>query len=373
MSLRISGLERIIKCPASVRAQADFEDNSTNMYARYGTHGHLCMEYSVKNRKPTIMPHPDFVDNSEFDLVGDVEKFWRILEEIVNNHGGWEAAGDVQTERSIMLKLSNPNNLDDPYFLVPGTCDLTIHFPDEELLVVVDYKFGKGYVPAAHNNLQLGGYGLGAFQSRDESLRAKWLEVNLVSLGAGHSSYKYDRGELVDLQELLYNGAKAAMDEDAKFSVGPHCKYCKAFMTTACQMSQKVPAAIEKYGLTPAKLTIETACKVRDMKEALYQGIKASEELIRHSLECGIQMPGEKYYLGTPIKRRKITDHEGFIEAAKASGVKLKTEVKTNWTDIEKQIRKKRNVTAKEAKEIIQTELGEYFTLNPSQRPLKRA
>jgi hypothetical protein len=331
------------------------------------------MDYTVKERKIKIMPHPEFVDHSEFDLVGDVDRFWKIVNEIVGSHGGWDKVGEVLTERPIMLNLRHPEEEDAPGFLVPGTCDLTIHFPHKNLLVVVDYKFGKGFVPSAENNLQLGGYGLGAWQHAPKELEINRLEVNLITLGTGHSSYMYNEDEMIELNNLLYWGAKAAMKEDAKRIVGSHCKYCKAFMTTACKPSTLVPDAMNKYGLTPAKLTLEQAVKVRDMKEVIGQGIAASESLIRHQLEQGKTIPGDKYYLGNPSTYRKIVDKEGFVEAARAAGIKIKTDITTNWTDIEKQLRKQRDVTVREAKQIIENELGEYFEIFHGKRPLKKA
>jgi len=372
--LRISSFERIVKCPGSVFAQSDFEGNSTNDYARYGTHGHLCMEHTVLNRDLKIMPHPEFVEHNEFDLVGDVDRFWRIVNGIVDNHGGWQAVTITKTERPVMCKLTHPTETPGaPSFLVPGTCDLTIYFPKRKVLSVVDYKFGMGYVPAAEYNLQLGGYALGAYQeftANPAMPEIEKLEVNLITLGTGHSAYTYDKDEIYDLQALLYHGCKDAMAPDAPRALGSHCKYCKAFMTNRCPESTKLVPAIEKYGLTPAKLTLETAIKIGKVKEVLKQGVDASEALIRHTLEQGKKVPG--YYLGKASKYKKIPNKKEFIKAAQASGIAVKTDITTNWTDIEKQLRKKRKCTVKQAKDIIESELGNYYTIQPGRRPLKK-
>jgi hypothetical protein len=141
-------------------------------------------------------------------------------------------------------------------------------------------------------------------------------------------------------------------------------------MTNRCPESTKLVPAIEKYGLTPAKLNIKTAVKIRDIKDVLKQGVDASEALIRHQLEQGKKVPG--YYLGRASQYKKIPNKKEFIKAAQASGIVVKTDITTNWTDIEKQLRKKRKCTVKQAKEIIDAELGNYFTIQPGRRPLKK-
>ena len=369
--LRISELNRIAWCPGSLEAQEGLSEptnNNLTNWAGFGDHGHACMEQSVLNRKLTMLP-------SEEHDVEELEKhctnFLEIINSIVKDHGGWDKVGAVETEDNVILKLKAPPSISSEEFRVSGHLDLALYFPHKARLLVFDYKFGSLYVPRASANYQLGGYGIAKMQGwplEDEPVDD--VEIHLLSVGSGHSSYEFTQSEAQEMTEYLYKCVSIARQPGAPRRPGPHCTYCRALCTTACDETALAPKAVARYEAKPSTMTIENARKILSIKDAISKGIKIAEAMIRHNLELGNEDPD--YYLSKSSVRKKITDPDGFAAAAENMGCVIDRVPKVTLGDIEKQLMQINGCTKKEATQIIEQDFTPHYSLTNTARQLKR-
>lgn len=364
--LRMSQLNTLAACPGSLAACSDCEESESSEWALYGTHGHECMAASTTARKLTIIPHKDF------DLWGDVDRFWSILKSLVNEHGGWDKATLVQVEKPVVLTLTNATNQRDKH-VVTGTSDLVVYFKHLKLMMVFDYKFGKGYVPRADLNLQIGGYGLAAYQEMLSlgEFDVDAVEVHMITLGMGHSSHLYKPYDLEELEEFLFRVVHEAHGEDAPRTIGVHCKYCTAMLTSRCPETCKTPGLANKYGRNPMLITTSVAHKILAAEDSITKAIETSKALIRYNLENGKNDPVFK--LGTQANLRKVKDKTGFLRELERHGVDVPWEHKLVWEQVTDAIRKQKGVSEKKANEMINEIFGDYITTVKGRAPLIRA
>lgn len=366
--LRMSSLNRIVNCSGSLSAEAESAEGKNSEWSLFGNHGHLCMEACVNKREVAIIP-------SDTVKVEELEKHiihnWQLIENIVKDNGGWDKAAFVNTEKEVVLTLSSRADKGKETFKYTGHSDLVMYFPEKARVIVVDYKFGGGFVPQASRNYQLAGYGLAAWQGMDlENEPVEEVEIHLMSVGVGHSSFRFDPTEADQMHDFLYNATIRARQEDSPRQLGPECKYCRALMTTKCPETALLHDAVAKFDKTPNLMTIELARKIMSVKDALSQGMKMAEQMIRDNLKAGGEDPD--YFLGKATVKKKITDLEGMAAAAENAGCLINRVPKVTLGDIEKQLMTTQGITKQQAKAYIEEHMTSHYTLTETARPLKR-
>lgn len=239
-----SAASRWLACPGSVR-EADKWENRQTTYAREGTAAHEFAEhtftqnispedyeggvivYDAKEPKRKFLkasddnPAPDgwhvFPINDE--MVEGVELYHATIREYV-------ALGYVEIDIETKLDMS------DVHPALFGTGDALLYDPVNRRLVVIDFKYGKGYAVEVLDNAQLLTYAVGGLR-RHHNRGVDHLTLVLVQPRAYHKDgpvrvQEVDPIDLTIFEEILRRGSALTDDPDAPLDAGEHCKFCPA-------------------------------------------------------------------------------------------------------------------------------------------------
>lgn len=236
LKLRPSASPIWSKCPASVKAQAGYEDES-GPEALEGTVAHSILECCLKNGEAeadgyigTLVtewaPILELEKHGDFfrDEKGDWKKIDREMAHGVNlflDYAFSRGHSWFASERRVYAHHIDPT--------LDGTADYIGYNAENGVLDIVDFKFG--YVVVECSSPQLLSYGIGA--SRVEDLSGwKKLRMTIVQPRASHPdgpvrTRELDRVELFEESMQLKAQAAATRADDAPFVPGKHCRYCK--------------------------------------------------------------------------------------------------------------------------------------------------
>ena len=303
--LSASSSARWLACPPSAQLCAALPDTVTD-YAREGTCAHELAEYKVQRLIGNPAANPtenlDFYDTEMEDCT---DSYAQYIAELLST-------------------------LQEPMVLVEQRLDFSRYVPDgfgtgdcvivaENVLTVIDFKYGKGVAVSADHNSQMMLYALGALELFDALYDI--AEVRMVIFQPRIQNLSECTLPLSELlhwaeTELKPKAALAAKGEGA-FSAGEHCRFCKVKAT--CRKRAEYNLQLAKYDFAmPDKLTdteIETILATADQLTAWVADVK--EYALRQALS-GKQWHGYKVVAGK--SNRKCTNPAAVAEAVQAYG-----------------------------------------------------
>jgi hypothetical protein len=271
-----SSMERWANCPASVRLSRGIP-NVSSAYAQEGTLAHeLAADWLQQGKLP-----PDDTDPETYDAisvyVNHVQDVWKSL----------------QRHENTKLFIEHKFDLTEIYPGLYGTADAVIYDGANQILYVMDLKFGKGIPVSPENNPQLMYYGLGALMSMKVPVSNVILQIiqprYSTDIKEAIKTCEVDPISMVEFAADLKIYADATTKEDAAISIGDHCQFCRAQPMCPAKLEEKraavnkafapenLPALLpEEVGSLLDKVdSIESWCKsVREYAYALSQSTK---------------------------------------------------------------------------------------------------
>lgn len=238
-----SAAHRWAYCARSVRDSERFPDRQT-FFALEGTAAHEFVEYVMAN---DLDPQDWLGGRIVLDAETPDTKFpkkrgWNSEPDLVNEFPiNIEMVEGAELYRDVILdymtegaELHLETFLDlshiHPDFF--GTGDAAIWQPKRRNLVILDYKYGRGYAVDVEGNLQLGSYGLG-WLKRLAKLKPLTVTFVIIQPRAHHidGPVRIETRLVSDMHLLeaeLSIAAHATMDKNAEYSPGDCCRYCRA-------------------------------------------------------------------------------------------------------------------------------------------------
>lgn len=303
--LSASSSSRWLACPPSAQLCAALPDTVTD-YAREGTCAHELAEYKVQR----------LLGNSTSNPTENLDFYDTEMEDCTDSYAQY-----------IAEQLST---LQEPMVLVEQRLDFSRYVPDgfgtgdcvivaENVLTVIDFKYGKGVAVSADHNSQMMLYALGALELFDALYDI--VEVRMVIFQPriqNLSECTLPLSELLHWAETeLKPKAALAAKGDGDFCAGEHCRFCKGKAT--CRKRAEYNLQLAKYDFAmPDKLTdteIETILATADQLTAWVADVK--EYALRQALS-GKQWHGYKVVAGK--SNRKYTNPAAVAEAVQAYG-----------------------------------------------------
>ena len=214
-----SGAHRWMKCPGSVKAEANYPDESSP-YALEGTVAHefaavfLDMEqWALDHVGKTIL-----YEEEKHTLTTEMAEAIDTYLEFVRTNGGERE--DLHIEKRVKMNRWVP----DCY----GTVDALI--ATENKVVIADLKYGKGVKVDAEDNAQLKLYAAGALQTYGYLFEVDEMELAIVQPRLDHvSSVTIKVEELEEwMKKEVAPAAKRALGARPKRIAGDHCRFCRA-------------------------------------------------------------------------------------------------------------------------------------------------
>ena len=299
--LSASRIDRIMRCPGSVRLESQMPYEPAGPAAERGTAIHELAEKLLRGEE---------IDNPDVDP--DYIAMAKQYADFVN--------GYFEAPRKKLIEVNVDEGLKPIHRALGGTADAIL--VEGNTLACVDLKTGR--IPVdAKDNKQLMTYALGAMRQ----LKApQTIDVHLVIFqpGVGNSVHEMSGLELLDHEQDLKAAAELALSPDAPTSPSPDaCKYCRA-KTICPSMRTKVQDNARKdfapdTSVTPEMLDLaEMASNWADaVKAAAKQQIKTTP------IEGWTLKPGRKtrFWKAEGLAIEALKDHPEAFDLKSPSAI----------------------------------------------------
>lgn len=304
--LSASSSYRWLRCTPSACLEQQFEDEQSP-YAAEGTMAHALAE-TLLNR---LLFDTNY-DESEAEPVNysremteAVSQYIDICMEKANEARKRSADAEIMVEARLDYSEWAPEGF--------GTGDLVI--VADEVLEVVDLKYGKGVPVSAINNSQMRLYALGAYAAYSLLYDIKTVKMTIVQPRL--DSVTTDTMAIVDLLawgESIKPVAKQAFEGDGDCVAGSHCGFCKVRHLCRALADTCLEEFYRMGGKKTNLLMDSEVARILDMYPVIKRWLEdVNEYAIQKAVSGEKDWPGYKVVEGT--SKRKITEP---IKAAQA-------------------------------------------------------
>lgn len=310
-----SSAARWINCPPSALINAEAPQQDT-VYTREGTLAHAVAELKARR----VFLHGT-----------GPKRFKAELEKLKANEL-WQDEMDGYTSDYLVALENLAANYDTPPHValeqrvdfsefVPegyGTADCIMigRLDGQEVLCVVDFKYGKGVPVSAKENPQMMLYALGALLDY-----APIYDIKLVSMTIVQPRVRAEPDEwLMPVDHLLrwaenvvVPAAAMAVKGEGEFAEGDWCRFCA--IKGSCRARAGANTALEDFGLRqPPELTDEEVSRALSLGRRLSEWLSDLEEYALGACLQGREIPGWKAVEGRSV--RAWTDQEAAFAKA---------------------------------------------------------
>lgn len=217
-----------------------------------------------------------------------------------------------------------------PIVMVEQRLDFSHYVPDgfgtgdciivaDDVLTVIDFKYGKGVAVEAEHNPQMMLYALGALEMF--SILYDIIEIQMVIFQPRIENISEFSMPVSDLMNWAENELKPKAELAAKgegeFCAGEHCRFCKVKNT--CRKRAEYNLAIAKYDFAPPDMLEDSEIEmILERADALTAWAADVKEYALSEALKGRKWNGYKVVEGR--SNRKYTDEKAVVSAVKAAG-----------------------------------------------------
>lgn len=336
--LSASGAKRWMNCPPSVNLEDQFPDKTSD-YAEEGTFAHSFAELILRYNNNEItkktfstrlnkMKKESFYNQEMQEYIEDyAQTVWELFNEVK------ASCPDAQILFEQRLDFSE---------YVPegfGTGDVVIIADD--LVHIIDLKYGKGVGVSAEENPQLRLYGIGAYLEHSMLYDIRRVRTTIIQPRLDNISTEEISAEnlLAWAESEVAPKALLAMDGKGEFKVGDHCRFCKAF--AICRAQKDKQMELVKYDFMDGELLEDWEISdILGRIDPLVKWVEAiKDHALNQALNHGVHYDGWKLVEGR--SNRKYADERKAAETLKEAGYSDIFKLK-GFTDMEKLIGKKK-------------------------------
>ena len=306
--LSASSSHRWLECTPSARLEMEFE-NPGSEAAREGTAAHALAEYKLRKALGYGGTRPV----SAYDS------------------GEMEDCTDSYVEYVMELLTKAKSKCSDPVVLVEQRLDFSRYVPDgsgtgdciivsDDVLHIVDLKYGTGILVEAEGNPQMKLYALGALEIFDALYDIREVTMTIFQPRRENVSvWSISADELKSWAETeLKEKAELAFRGEGSFVSGPWCTFCRASTRCRARAEEKLKLARDEFRLPP----LLTDSEIEEILGVLPDLTKWANEISDYALEeavsHGKEWKGFKLVEGRSV--RKYRDEDAVAEAARDAG-----------------------------------------------------
>ena len=314
-----SGAKRWMSCPPSARLEESFQEESTD-YAAEGTLAHKLAEQILRYNNGEI---------SKKALTGRLNKlkadplYNQEMQDYIEDYANrvWEVINETKASCPDALILFE-QQLDFSEYVPEGYGTGDVVIVADDMVNVIDLKYGKGVGVSAENNPQLRLYGLGAYLEHSMLYDIRRVRMTIIQPRLENiSTEEMAAEELLDWAETeVKPKAALAYAGEGDFQVGEHCRFCRARKT--CRAKANYNLELVKYEFAdPPLLSEEEIGEVLRKADELAHWVKDITEYALAEALKGQKFDGWKLVEGT--SRRKYADQDKAETALTAAGYAL--------------------------------------------------
>ena len=344
--LSASGASRWLNCTPSAKLEDVYGEKITSSYAAEGTLAHELSELYIKHDVLNSISDEEF--NAKFEDIMSNELFSDEMLEMVPVYVDYCTSEYVAARQdNIYATLEIEQKVDLREFVPEsfGTADCIII--NDNVMEVIDLKYGKGVPVYAQHNKQGMLYALGALRKYDTLYDIEVVKITIVQPRINNiSTWEISVDELLDwANNVLKPRAEMAFRGEGELAVGDWCKFCS--VKNKCRALYEEQLKLAKYEFQdPELLTDEEISDILTRAPQLVEWVNSITEYAqRRAIENDKIWPGFKLVAG--ISKRKWADENTVVEAIfsrfpeatedQVFNTKLRT-----ITDLEKTFGKKR-------------------------------
>jgi hypothetical protein len=305
--LSASASKRWLTCTPSARIEEKLPDK-TSVYAEEGTKAHSVAEKVLNaflNGK-TLKRRPKDVDGEMWEAV---KLYETICIEKINEARTASPDAQIHVEERLDFSPWVPEGF--------GTGDMVI--VSDNLIEVVDFKYGKGVPVSAEFNTQMMLYALGLYNTYGLLYGAEEVRMTIVQprIGSVSTSTMYTTDLLAWAEKFVRPKAELAFEGKGERCAGEHCKFCKA--TPTCRALHDYELKVVQEDTKPEDLADFEIAEIVRRADSIKKWLTAMEEYALHeAVVNGTSWPGLKVVEGRSV--RKIGDAEKAQELLLGAG-----------------------------------------------------
>ncbi len=307
--LSASSSHRWLECPPSAKLCAGIVD-SGSPYAQQGTDAHALCEYKVEK----------YLGRSPDDPIENLTYFDSEMAEYTDQYCSY-VIEQVEEARK---------HCKDPLVLVEEKLDFSRWVPEgfgtgdcviiaDDLLQIIDFKYGLGVLVDANENPQMMCYALGALDQYDCLYDIQTVKMTIFQPRRENiSTYQISRQELLHWAEtVLKPTAALAYDGKGEFKAGDHCQFCKVKAT--CRKRAEYNMDLAKYEFQKPDMLEDP--EIAAILPKIDQLVTWADDIKAYALQqalSGVKYDGFKVVEGK--SNRKYSDEAAVAATVEAAG-----------------------------------------------------
>lgn len=312
--LSASGAGRWLNCTPSAKLEDEYGEKKSSIYAEEGTLAHELSELYLSKDVLGTINEQDFDSRLEEIMANSL--FSEEMLEVVPIYTDYCSAQLAEAKTANPFAIMEIEQKLDLTAFVPesfGTSDCVII--NDNLMEVIDLKYGKGVPVYAEWNKQLMLYGLGALQKYDTMYDISEVRLTIVQPRINNiSSWQISVKELRKwAEEELKPKAKLAFNGEGELNAGDWCRFCA--VRNQCRKLYEQQLEIAQHEFADAALLTddEIADVVKRTPKLVEWANSIAEYAQAKALNENKQWPGLKLVEG--ISRRKWLDEDKAVNA----------------------------------------------------------
>lgn len=309
-----SSAARWIACPPSVKLCEQFEDVESE-YAKEGSLAHEIAELKVRklidpgltSRKFTsAMKKLKEKELYQEEMQGYTDEYVEFIQEQMY---GYSSTPHIAVEQKVDFSQYVPDGF--------GTADCILIV--NNILHIIDFKYGKGVHVSVENNKQLLLYALGAYLAYEMIFPISHIKMSIVQPRLNYiDTWECSLDYLLDFAKIAQEKAAMALNGEGEFKPGEHCVFCKA--KAICRERANVNLELAKYEFKAAdQLTLTEIGEILQKAKNLSSWVKDIEKYALAESLKGNEIPGWKAVNGRGS--RSFTDIDEAIKILKENGI----------------------------------------------------
>ena len=307
--LSASSSHRWLECPPSAKLCAGIVD-SGSPYAQQGTDAHALCEYKVEK----------YLGRSPTDPTENLTFFDREMDECTDQYCSYVIEQVEEAKKHCR----------DPLVLVEEKLDFSRWVPEgfgtgdcviiaDDVLHIIDFKYGLGVLVDARENPQMMCYALGAVDQYDCLYDIETVKLTIFQPRRENiSTFEIGKQDLLHWAEtVLKPTAALAYDGKGEFKAGDHCQFCKVKAT--CRKRAEYNLDLAKYDFEmPAMLENSEIAAILPQIDELTAWANDIKDYALQQALSGVEYDGFKVVAGK--SNRKYSDEAAVAEKVKAAG-----------------------------------------------------
>ena len=328
--LAASASDRWLHCPSSAKLCAEAEDVGSP-YAQQGTDAHSLCEHLLLSAlgRESKDPTEDLTWYDQ-EMQDAAEGYRDFVMEQVEDAKPFCHDPMVCVEQTLDFSKWVPHGF--------GTGDCVIVADD--LLHIVDFKYGVGVLVAAADNPQLKCYALGAIDTFSDLYDIRRVKLSIYQPRRDNAdTWEISVPDLMAWAEnTLAPIAKLAYDGEGEFAAGDHCQFCKVKATCRKRAEYAMELAAYDFAEAPTLDELEIAAILPQI-DALVSWASDIKDYALSQALTGVRYPGFKIVEGR--SNRRYSNPEAVAEIVKKAGYDPYEQKLLGITAMQRQLGKK--------------------------------